>query len=154
MGGHDWAPDASQIVYKNTASQLVIADRDGTTSLLPTEDPATFPVWSPDGSKIAFQRAVSGGSIVTITVDGSLEKVIVRNRGGGNSTFVAGPQWAPTGNHILYSEGPRFLDFDCVDRRDVFRATDQGKSKANLTTNLDTTFFCGTPASAMAWRDP
>ncbi len=154
IGGHDWAPDGSQIVYKNTASQLVIADLVAGTSLLPTENPATFPVWSPDGSRIAFQRAVFGGSIVTITVDGSQEKVIVKSRSGGNATFIGTPQWAPTGNHILYSEGPRVLDFDCVDRRDVFRATDQGKSKANLTTDLDTTFFCGTPASPMAWRDP
>ena len=153
MGGHDWAPDASRIVYKNTASQLVIADLvAGTATVLPTDNPATFPVWSPDGSRIAFQRNVFGGSIVTVTVDGSVEKVIVKNRGGGNPTFVGTPQWSPTGSHTLYAEGPGFIDFDCVDRRDVYRATDQGKSKTNLTTDLDTTYFCGQPASPMAWR--
>ena len=61
--------------------------------------------WSPDGSRIAYQRGPSdGGSfdqeIWEVRVDDSAEHRLTDRRFG--SVYGVGPEWSPTGDRIVY----------------------------------------------------
>ena len=141
---HDWSPDGNAIVYDTVqpngtiAHQITIADVvAGTSTVHPTANQAAGPVWSPDGSKIAY----GGKPIATINPDGSGEKTILRG--------FLGPNWSPTGDHMIFSKPASVLDGE---RQDVYRSNAKGGSRANLTSELDTRWGSGTPASPVAWR--
>ena len=149
---HDWSPDGNQIVYAFARGfdrgQLGIADLiGGDTSIIPTDRVATLPVWSPDGSKIAFQSGAGNSNIATINPDGSGEKIIVRRT---PRTGAGTPIWSPTGEHVIYIffSGSVFDDA----RFDLYRVTAKGGGKANLTEDLDTRTSSGTAAWPVAWR--
>ena len=55
------------------------------------------PVWSPDGTKLAF---VSGGEIWVINADGTNE-----HRVTNNSTADTDPAWSPDGTKIVFTKG-------------------------------------------------
>lgn len=60
-----------------------------------------WPAWSPDGSKIAFQRSVDGGSaIFTVKPDGTDEKRVTPI-----STYATAPTFSPDGTKIAYTAG-------------------------------------------------
>jgi hypothetical protein len=61
--------------------------------------------WSPDGSRIAYQRGWSDGGgmdqeIWMVQVDGSGEHRLTRRRFG--AIYGVGPAWSPTGDRIVY----------------------------------------------------
>lgn len=149
---HDWSPDGNQIVYDFASGfdqrQLGIADViGGDRSIIPTDRVAALPVWSPDGSKIAFQGGAGRSTINTINPDGSGEKTIVRST---PRTGAGTPVWSPTGEHVIYIffSGSVFDDA----RFDLYRVTAKGGGKANLTEDLDTRTLSGTAAWPVAWR--
>ena len=88
IASHDWAPDGISLVYRSAGGirgdglWVVddVSDPEGTTRNLTLD--RHDPVWSPDGTKIAFKSSSTSPqfSIFTINPDGS-----------GQSYFVANP---------------------------------------------------------------
>ncbi|MBT7289922.1 MAG: hypothetical protein HN837_05465, partial [Chloroflexi bacterium] len=111
--GSIWSPDSSQIAcYLTGAIYIINADGSGTTNLTGHFPPATEPgsiwenrdpVWSPDGTKIAFESSVTEGDqqpnedIYVINADGT-NPVRITN----NPAFDGYPTWSPDGNKILF----------------------------------------------------
>ncbi len=151
---HDWSPDGGRMVVNvdvtGTSGSLWIVDlASGDVDSLSTGAPATGPVWSPDGTLIAF--AGSDGTIRTIEPDGSGERVIVMRpkvKGATNMNvgFIS-PEWSPLGTHLIYVRRELFA------RHDVWRVGADGSSATNLTSDLNTfTWADGSLAAPLGWR--
>src|SRR4051794_8122207 len=95
-------------------------DVDGTHLKLLGRD-GLHPAWSPDGSRIAYDREGSGnfapGDIYVVVANGQAGKGLTRD---GKGFF---PLWAPDGRRIYFSDangGGRFvIDADGTDRRQI-----------------------------------
>jgi len=81
--------------------------------------------WSPDGSKIAFQRAwpSQDWEIMTMSADGSSIKTRTNNTATDRY-----PSWSPDGRAIAY-------DTDQTGNSEVYRMYEDGTGKKNLTGN-------------------
>lgn len=68
----DWSPDGGSILTERNGALLLVT-LDGTSTQIPTEGYAQGGAWSPDGSHIAFNMALSGDrfDIYTADADGS-----------------------------------------------------------------------------------
>ena len=89
----DWSPDGSRIVYSMFGTELRTIRPDGTedtqltnTSSGPASNEA-YPVWSPDGTKIAFE---SGSHLYVMNADGTGVADLVDT----SATFTF-PDWQP-----------------------------------------------------------
>jgi len=101
-----WSPDGTKIGFHsnrdgNWEIYVMNADGSGVTRLTNTQDTAWSygPVWSPDGSRIAFVRSSStnNGGIYVMNADGSN---VVR------LTYGVFPAWSPDGTKIAFLSSP------------------------------------------------
>jgi hypothetical protein len=117
----EWSPDGSQLAIASGQAELVPGEslRDGSIRLYDADrgemrtlvEPSGVWTlsWSPDGSRIAYQRGVSdsGGQEIRVAqVDGSGDHVVTRRPFGAIRGI--GPVWSPTGDRIVYQrmKGP------------------------------------------------
>ena len=106
--GADWSHDGSRLVFANFAANssrisgfndfadIVVMNADGTghTRLTDHFGSVTGPVWSPNGTKIAFASDQTGQSeVYVMNTDGS-NIVQLTNTGG------LAPSWSPDGTRI------------------------------------------------------
>jgi Tol biopolymer transport system component len=68
--------------------------------LLPFED--AWPVWSPDGTKIAFTRLHTPRTLTELLVVDVRTKKVTKL---AQSTYQPAPSWSPDGTHIAYQAG-------------------------------------------------
>ena len=121
--GHEpaWSPDGQRLVFDessgpiepntNVASYLYIINADGSnrTQIVAQDGPAEggFPVWSPDGARIAWQ---GGCDIMTIHPDGSNKVAILdhhRLSGAGDVEMcVHRPMWSPDSKQFAFAAFP------------------------------------------------
>jgi hypothetical protein len=135
---YDWSPNLQQIVYgQSSTSRLFILDLLSGNSRLLTS--GASPLWSPDGSRIAFYTFSTADEVVTISPDGKNRMTLVK----GTSKFGVSPSaWSPTGGHLLYYR----WDKSYATASDIYRITATGGSNTNLTSDIDEA------AGAIGWR--
>jgi TolB protein len=91
----------------NAFSDLYLVETDGSMRRLTRGGIANAPVWSPDGRRIAFQRAHAGesSSLYVANTDGSGER---RLPDGVSGTV----DWSPDGRRLLVTDGGRIYVTD------------------------------------------
>jgi len=103
-----------------------VCDLDGSNLVQLTDNTAddTMPEWSPDGSRIAFQRVWPGldTEIIVMDADGSSISALT-----DNGIADEGPTWSPDGRSIAYHSGSTNFE--------VFRMFEDGSDPMNLTNN-------------------
>jgi Tol biopolymer transport system component len=68
------------------------------TRLTTDTEAENFPSWSPDGTRIAYQRDYNGSAIYVINADGSGKQRLSPTPG-----MDASPSWSPDGTKIVYA---------------------------------------------------
>ena len=119
-GSHPrWSPDGNEIVFtvfhrgdktqgKNRFTETFIIDADGGNQRLLVstqhlqEKVDFLPVWSPDGSRVAFYSNRTGDNDIFV-IDVSGENLTNLTQSPKTSEIV--PSWSPDGTHILYKSG-------------------------------------------------
>jgi Tol biopolymer transport system component len=113
----EWSPDGSLLAITSGQTDLVPGQslRDGSIRLydadsgdvriLVAPSGVSSLTWSPDGSRIAYQRGNSDGGawdqeLWVAPIDGSEPTRLTRGR--FSAVYGVGPVWSPTGDRIVY----------------------------------------------------
>jgi len=146
-GAPAWSPDGTRIAFVSedpfpgwsveyVGSEIHVMNADGTGKINLTNDPAddTWPVWSPDGSKIAFlsNRGCEDGcddlDLFVMNSDGS-EPVRLTD----DAEWDWMPKWAPDGSRIVFVK-------EVGSQNEVFVVNVDGSDLARLTNDPNTTY--------------
>ena len=123
-----WSPDGSRIAFSRTkivvddlfrrevSGEIYVMNADGSEQRNLTDNMASEwqPVWSPDGSRIAFIRGANGKSdIYVMNADGS-GQVRLTSASAGDVT----PTWSPDGSKIAFVRAAEGDDALCITNAD------------------------------------
>ena len=115
-GGPAWSPDGRQLAYQGHVAgdkcmQLFVADINSGSNAQVTDlndegcsspnDGAIWPDWSPDGSRLAFERNYQGREQVAL-LDLVTREVSILDTGELQAGY---PRWSPTGSALLFEQG-------------------------------------------------
>ena len=124
-----WSPDGKELVFERidtsttperAAIFTVGTNGKGLGQVTPWELDANDPVWSPDGSLIAFNSPAEQSrdqNIYTIHPDGTGATQVTTHSEDRQATFH--PSWSPDGTQILFSHSPStdgWADFFVMNR--------------------------------------
>lgn len=105
-----WSPDSAKIAYTDYVDfdmYSVNADGTGDTKLTsPAGNVHDYdPVWSPDGTKIAFYRTGSSAGLYMMDSNGSNQTLLVSDSQPSGLTGCCAPSWSPDGSRIAFKGG-------------------------------------------------
>ena len=131
-----WSPDGNRLLYTRSDASggrvfTVRLEGGPPTALTPVEPNEPSPVWSPDGSQIAF----SGPALTVMDADGSnLHRV--------TDIGASSPDWSPDGRRIAFvglRQFPKYASpkFGTPGRQDVFIVDAGGGNLRRLTGPFD-----------------
>jgi Tol biopolymer transport system component len=126
-----WSPDGTTIAFASSRSaglQIWTMNPDGSNQVNRTNDGIggnDFPAWSPDSSKIAFQRLRNSAQIDiwVMNADGSSQTNLT-NTTGFNSNV--NPSWSPDGTMITFASTRD-------GNSEIYKMTSAGASQTRLT---------------------
>ena len=130
------SPDHQKVAFAgfpDLIPSILVVNVDGTglTRLTSSLRPASFPAWSPDGSRIAFIR---DASLLVINADGTGERELLNSQVAMNRPV----SWSPDDRLIAISAGSD------DSHRDIWVVHADGAGSTNLTSSL-------TPELEPAW---
>jgi Tol biopolymer transport system component len=104
-----WSPDGTKILYQGEVyysltdayhPNILVMNADGTGKTNLSNNSNAYdsaPVWSPDGTKIAFDRGLDSPGIYVMDADGTDQDNLT------NSAYDGSPSWSPDGTMIAFS---------------------------------------------------
>ena len=126
------SPDETQIVLQHGPSRdlwLYDIERENRTMLI--EGVSPYPVWSPNGTRIAFYRrddpSSSQTTIYSIAADRSGEPELMLSGSGGGPT-----SWSPDGSTIVLNEGGDIWTLGLDGTTSAFLATEASEWAARV----------------------
>ncbi len=121
----NWSPDGSRIVFVSSRDdvdpsgclfncnfEIYVMDNDGSNQIRLTNDlyPDNWPIWSPDGSRIAFISYRDGNAeIYIMNIDGSRVTRLTNNP--ANDFW---PVWSPDSSRIAFISDRNHPDSECL----------------------------------------
>jgi len=98
-----WSPDGTQIMYFDHSTEpltIWTANSDGSGAKRVTA--GGHASWSPDGSRVVFDREVGLGDVDLIVIDLSTRQERLFVDGSDYDTF---PAWSPDGTRVVFASG-------------------------------------------------
>jgi Tol biopolymer transport system component len=135
----DWSPDGTKLVFSyappGQTGGIAVARADGRGSVTQLTTPNgildDFPAWSPDGTRIAFDRFTNccpgDGNVYVMNADGTNQTLLFD--GDANHIAEEGLDWSPDGTSIVFSR------VDNGSSSELFTIPAAGGSATRLTFN-------------------
>ena len=127
--------NSGKIVFVDEFFRLLVINADGTGQSILTEGGNVRdgnPVYSPDGSKIAFDRAILGKThIYIMNADGTNPVAVTSDGPLPNTSFHRYPTWSPDGTRLAF-----ISDREGARKSEIWVININGGGLTKLTTNI------------------
>ncbi|MFC2023863.1 DPP IV N-terminal domain-containing protein, partial [Chloroflexota bacterium] len=103
--GPDFAPDGSLAVYADVQGLRIQNENQSLSYLITDDGRDNSPMWSPDGSQVAFvRRQHDHWEVYVVNADGSKVRRLTDTprKPGGSVADSVSPAWSPDGNYIAF----------------------------------------------------